>query len=148
LRVPRDDFRLDGKFTNPTYWYIAWIDSAGKVKVVVQSQGKQTEIQYPVRTDRMVSVEPGDPAGIHLLILVTTSEPPPESEDWLTRRLQGLGSPPQVLPRRWVGQLRGAGEEKQVPSTPELSAYIKDIEERMTPVMQLVHVLSLRTEKR
>jgi hypothetical protein len=148
LRVPQDNFRLEGKFTNPVYWYIAWIDTAGKVNVVVHSHGKQAEIQYPPRTDRMASVDPADPAGIHLLILVAASASPPEGEDWLTHRLQGLGSPPQVLPRRWVGQLRGAGEEKEGQAIRELAAYIKDIEERIAPEMELVHVLALRTERR
>jgi serine/threonine protein kinase len=147
LHIPKDDFRLDGRFTRATYWYVVWIDTAGKVEVVGHSEGKQADVRYPVRTDRMASVDQADAAGIHLLVLVAGTVPPAEGVDRLTGQLRDVGLPPQILPRRWVVEPRGAGKEREAPPGLESSAYLKGIGERMPPGLEPIQVLFLRTEK-
>jgi hypothetical protein len=147
LRVPRDDFRLVGRFTRPTCWYLVWIDTRGQAKVEGHSEGKRTEVRYPSRADRMVPVNQDDPAGVHLLVLVAGAVAPPEGEGRLEEQLRGVDQPPQVLPKRWWAQFRGAGGERQAPPDPESSGYLKRIEERMPAGLQPVYYLFLPTQK-
>lgn len=147
LRVPWDDFQLTGRFARPTCWYLVWIDTAGKVSVEGRSEGKQAEIRYPASAGHMASVDPVDPAGVHLLALVAGSLPPSEGEVALTGQLQTMGRPPQAVSRRWAAQLRGPGGERAAPPGPEAAGYLDQLTERIPPGLELVHVLFLRTEK-
>jgi hypothetical protein len=143
---PQDDFKLVGRWKRPTYWYVAWIDSAGQVKIVAHSDGRQAKVQYPTRDGYFASVNPEDPAGIHLLVLIAGAVPPGTGEDQLARALQGIGKPP-LVPKRWAAQLRGPGGERAVlPSTPP-GNYLKELEDRLPKGLEAAHVVFLRTVK-
>jgi serine/threonine protein kinase len=147
VHVPRDDFRLAGRFTQPTCWYVVWIDTAGRVKVEGHSEGSQAEVRYPSRADRMMAVDPADPPGVHLLVLVAGAVSAPEGGDRLAERLAGVGPPPQAMPKRWAAQFRGAGGERPAPPDPESSGYLRAIEERMPAGLQPMYYLFLPTVK-
>jgi serine/threonine protein kinase len=147
LRAALDDFRLVGRLTQPAYWYVLWIDTAGRVKVEGRSQGTQVEIRYPSRADRMMQVDPADPPGVHLLVLVAGSVSSPDAESQLEERLHDIGPPPSVVPRRWSGQVRGAGGERQAPLDRAFSGYLEGIEKRMPAGLYAMHYLLLPAEK-
>jgi hypothetical protein len=147
LHVPQDDFRLVGRFRQPTCWYLVWIDTSGRAKVEGHSEGKRAEVRYPASADRMAPVDSSDPAGVHLLVLIAGAVPPPEGEHQLAARLAGVGPPPQVMPRRWCAQFRGAGVERPAPPDLESSGYLQDIEERIPAGLRPVYYVFLPTEK-
>jgi serine/threonine protein kinase len=147
LHVPRDDFRLAGRLTRAAFWYLLWIDTSGKVSLPFQSDGKQDEIHVPAQADKMLSIDPADPAGIHLLVLVAGSVPPAAGGELLAERLRTVGRPPQNIPKHWSAQPRGPGAEREAPAASDPSDYLSSIQERMPPGLAPVHVLFLRTEK-
>ncbi len=88
-----DDFHLRVEFSRPTRWLMLWFDTAGRVIVAAQSQQPSAMLHYP-GPDSMVSVDPSDPPGEHLLLLVTVDQPDMPSASDLQRALSPLGPPP------------------------------------------------------
>jgi serine/threonine protein kinase len=142
-----DDFRLAGQLTRPAHWYIVWVDTAGRVKVAGRSQGREAEVGYPRSAKAKMSVDPADPPGIHLLVLVAGSVSLPDAEGQLEERLRDIGPPPVVVPRRWACQLRGAGGERPAPPDDAFAEYLEGIEQRMPAGLYAMHYLLLPTVK-
>jgi serine/threonine protein kinase len=142
---PKDDFQLVGAFDRPTFWYLLWFDTRGRVTVAAKSDRPQAEVEYPI--GEMVSVDEADPAGVHVLVLAAGTVPAEEGAALLERRLQGVGQPPRQLPQRWAVQLRGPGGTRPAPSNLHLSKYLQAIEDRMPPGLEMVHMLFLQTTK-
>jgi serine/threonine protein kinase len=138
---PRDDFKLLGRFNRPTYWYLVWLDSAGKSEVVAASDGKQRDVEYPVG-NQFVRVSADDPPGVHLLLLVTGTVAPAEGRELLRDRLAGIGKPPAALPHRWSDQVRGPTSTPGVPLEPP-EKYLRAVTERLPPGLEAMHALFL-----
>jgi hypothetical protein len=139
---PVDDFQLVGDFRQATSWSLIWFDSGGGVSVPAASEQPQTHVQYPARADLMVNVDPKDPPGVHLLLLVAGSAN--ASKASLEKCLAGLGQPPQHLPRKWSAQVRGPIEHLADSANLPIT-YLKRIEERLPAGLRSVQVLFLPT---
>jgi hypothetical protein len=143
---PVDQFRLVGQLNRPAYWYLVWIDTGGAVTVPVHSEGKQTAVRYPTREDLWANVDPDDPPGVHLLLLVAGSIAPDQGKPQLEAQLKGVGRPPPVLPRRWSVVVRGA-REKLGPGIVLPSDYLQAVETRLPAGLEPVHGLFLPAVK-
>jgi hypothetical protein len=147
--APEDDFKLIGQFKQPTYWYLLWFDTAGLVEVAAHADASGTKIQYPIRDGKMQSVNPTDPPGVHLLVVVAGSVPPAQGVGVvgaLVHHLQGVGKPPAQLPKRWSLDLRGAGGQRSGPSNLQ-SDYLQSIKDRLPPGLEPVHFVFLQTKQ-
>ena len=89
--APEDDFKLVGAFTQPTYWYLLWFDTAGLVEIVAHAETPQVGVQYPSRADAMQSVNPADPPGVHLLVLAAGAAAAEARVAALARGFEGVG---------------------------------------------------------
>jgi hypothetical protein len=143
---PVDDFRLVGQLNRPAYWYLVWIDTGADVSVPAYSEGMQTAVRYPAREDRSANVDPDDPPGVHLLLLVAGDVAPERGKPLLEEQLKGVGRPPPVLPRRWSVVVRGA-REKLAPGIPLPSDYLQAVEARLPPGLEPVHGMFLPAVK-
>src|SRR5262249_21194777 len=139
--TPGDDFKLVGEFSRPTYWYLVWIDTQGKAKVEGRSDTFQTRLEYPGREDRFGHVDPADPPGMHLLLLVAGAAPPSEAVKGLEKGLANIGRPPAQLPRRWAVQVRGAGGERVVPEGLLPTRYFEGLKGPMPPGLEIVQMV-------
>jgi hypothetical protein len=106
-----DDFKIRVEFNRPTHWCLVWIDTAGVVDVVTHSQQPERLAEYPAG-DNLVGVNPRDPPGVHLLLLLASNRKPQEFQDEVRQRLDDVGPPPTV-PYSQDVRVRGAGAEKQ-----------------------------------
>jgi hypothetical protein len=142
---PKDHFQLDGAFERPTHWYLAWFDTQGQATVAAQSDVPQVELEYPI--GKMVRVNPKDPPGVHVLVLMAGTGSRIESAELLKGRFQGIGAPPPQLPQRWAGQFRGPGGTIPAPNHVSPSKYLRAIQDRMPPGLEQVYALFLETKK-
>jgi hypothetical protein len=142
-----DDFKLVGAFTQPTYWYLLWFDTAGLVEVVAHVETPQVGVQYPSRADAMQSINPADPPGVHLLVLSAGAAAAESSVAALARRFEGVGKPPAQLPKRWSLQLRGAGVERSLPGALLPDHYLQGIKDRLPQGLQPVQAIFLQTRR-
>lgn len=144
---PKDTFRLEGEFQQPTYWYVLWFDTAGVMKVEECSPERRPKLEFPADpVENMVSVNPADPAGVHLLLLVAGSVPPNIAEPQLTAQLGGVGKPPFQEPPPATHLLRGAGA-RVASKTPLASDYLKQLQDNMPTGLEAVYALFLQTVK-
>ena len=104
-----DDFNMRVEFYEPRRWELVWLDTSGKVTVAARSEQPSAVFQYPGH-DTMVSVDPADPPGLHLLLLLVCSDQrQPPDEAHLENAFATLGPPPRTLDAA-VGLSRGPGE--------------------------------------
>jgi serine/threonine protein kinase len=138
---PDDDFKLIAEFDRPTYWYLLWFDTEGRLTVVGHGQQPEQTASYPASERMMVGVNASDPKGYHLLLLVVGLLPPTEALVVLEKRLANLGPPPQVAPRQ-TSQLRGPGRETETSAVfaPE---FLQTIESRLPGGVRARHALTL-----
>ena len=141
---PSDAFKLQGRLTGPTYWYLLWFDTAGVVSIAARAAYPSKTFEYPEGDRDMIRVSTSDPEGIHLLVLVTGSLPPEGALKPLEERVATLGKPPEVRPGRW-SQLRGAGSTRRVDVTLP-AQFLRRIEGRLPEGLVLSHALFLSTE--
>jgi hypothetical protein len=152
--APADSFRLEGAFEQPASWHLVWVDTNGRVTVAESCARRQRAVAYPGGPGpEFQRVDPRDPPGVHLLLLVAGPLPPAQAKAQLEVRLAGLGKPPGGPAPGWArllsvepGPLRGPGE--RVPAAegwPEF--YLRQARERMPPGLTAVHALFLPTEE-
>jgi len=144
--MPKDDFKLKGRLNRPASWALLWFDTAGKVGVVAQADKLEETVEYPVRPDRMVSVDPADPAGIHLLLLVASDAVPVETVA-LADPLQGVSVRLSALPKRWSVQLRGPGEEHAVQPSLEIAEFLRSVRSRLPAGWEPVYLVLLAAKQ-
>jgi hypothetical protein len=99
---PHDDFHITAAFSRPTYWYLIWFDSAGQVNLVAHSKQPTLVASYPMG-DTMVSVNPADPKGHHLLLLLAGTLPPQQAVVSLEQSFRDFGAPLLVATARGAG---------------------------------------------
>lgn len=86
-----------------------------------------------------VSVDPEDPPGVHLLLLLAGPLSPAEAVPLLEQQLAEVGKPP-ALPRHWSVPLRGPVQKQGAPL--ELPAsYLERIAEQLPQGWSAVHAL-------
>jgi hypothetical protein len=142
---PGDGLRLEGHFRQPTYWYLLWFDTAGVLTVEARAAVEQTAVEFPAG-NLVATVDPVNPAGVHLLLLVAGRVPPETAPGGIQERLGRVGKPPCVLPAAHARLLRGAGDPV-APSATLPSAYLSEIQARMPEGLRAVHGLFFRTVK-
>ena len=118
----RDSFRLSGSLEHPSHSYWIWFDTRGLVEVVANSSRSIKNVAFPSSAEPTSSavqytlVNRADPAGLQLLLLVTSVRCDDEMEAAIEARITGLGKPPQLVgvpPLRSDSPIptdRGAGE--------------------------------------
>jgi tRNA A-37 threonylcarbamoyl transferase component Bud32 len=142
----KDDFQLTGAFERPMFWYLVWFDTRGEVTVAAQSDVRQAKVEYP-SGEKMMSVNPDDPPGVHALVLMASRGARTEGAELLEKRFHGIGRPPTQLPQGRAVKLRGPGGERPAPSNLYPSKYLQAIKERMPPGLEFVYVLFLETKQ-
>jgi serine/threonine protein kinase len=144
---PNDDFKLNVEFDRPTYWYVVWLDTKGVVEVAAHAQQPEKIVEYP-GGNHLVSVDPSDPAGVHLILVLASDLPPDKIETQLRHRLVGVGPPSTVLGMNQpLGVTRGAGSIQS--TTANLDPhYFQRVEERLPAGVHWVQQVYLPTEKR
>ncbi len=102
-----DDFKLQADFDRPTGWHLVWLDTKGVAQVVASAEHAEKTAEYPLG-NQLVGIDPGDPVGNHLLVLLVSDRAPDEVRRELEDRLHDLGQPPVAAPEK-PAQNRGAG---------------------------------------
>jgi serine/threonine protein kinase len=145
---PKDDFRLSGEFEQPKYWYLLWFDTKGVMTLAAKSAEPQQRVQYPERS-KMMSVDPKDPPGVHVLVLASGRLPLREAGPTLQERFKDFTTkPPARLPERWSVHLRGPGEERSTHDTEaDWQKHLRAITERLPPSLDSVQAIFLQTRK-
>jgi len=144
---PRDHFRLEGRLNRPAYWCLFWFDTTAEVNAVAESTGAWTEVHYPPRGDRMMSVSPEDPPGVHLLVLVAGAAAPDGGKEALIGRLRGMTGRVTVLPKRWSFQTRGPGGEQVAPPTLQMADFLRAVQRRLPEGLEPIQLVSLQTRR-
>jgi len=72
---PKDSFVIDGRFRQPTYWYVVWIDTAGVVDVMEVSPDERSDLRFPIDPRGRAYPNPQDPPGTHLILVAGGSTP-------------------------------------------------------------------------
>jgi serine/threonine protein kinase len=142
---PNDDFKLRVEFNRPTYWCLVWLDTKGTAQIAARSERVEKVLEYPPG-NRLVSVDPHDPVGTHMLLLLASERPASEFADNLEHCLTGIG-PPKVVPGKAapIGITRGAGSVQT--TTADLdSAYFQQVERQLPNTVRWVHQLYLPTQ--
>jgi serine/threonine-protein kinase len=129
-----DYFKLSGQFDRATGWSLVWIDTNGTASLIASS-AKGRNVEYP-STEDMDRVNPKDPKGVHLILLL--SGPLPASA--IQHDLAGLGAPPNV---EWAGMLRGV-EGAPKPAQLPLD-YLRKVASQLPAGVEPVYALFLRT---
>jgi hypothetical protein len=144
---PRDAFMLRAQFPRPTYWYLLWFDTRGRVKVEKRSRGRQTLMDFPGRNS-MSPVAADDPAGMHLLLLVAGAlDLDARGIERLEKEMRSVGRPPQqVLPATCSTLHRGAGPPV-TPAGRSPADYLQQLGARLPRGLQPVQDLFLPTVK-
>ncbi len=143
---PRDDFNLRAEFNRPTHWCLVWIDTKGVVEIAARSEAPVDRVDYPAR-DKMIGVDPHDPPGTHLILLLVSDRPPGQIEGDLQKRLAGIG-PPRVVPGKAMplGVARGSGSVRKVTANLDPGNF-RQVEERLPRQVRWVHQLYLPTQR-
>ncbi len=144
---PNDDFKLHAEFNRPTYWCLVWLDTKGAAQIAARSERAEKVVEYPPG-NHLVSVDPHDPAGVHLLLLVVSDQSPSEITGDLEHCLAGIGPPPRVVLGKAtpLGVTRGAGSVQT--TTADLdSAYFKQVERQLPNTVRWVYQLYLPTQR-
>jgi serine/threonine protein kinase len=141
-----DDFKLQGRFAQPTYWYVVLIDTKGEVEVPAASEERQTDVEFPVRKDKMASFDPRDPAGTNVLLLLAGPVPSGEGTPVIKKMLRSVDKPPRTIPRRWSGTIRGVIEKDADPDL-FLSDYLRSIQLHLPDGFQPAYVVFVPTRR-
>jgi tRNA A-37 threonylcarbamoyl transferase component Bud32 len=145
---PTDDFGFRASFNRPAYWYLAWLDTQGKAEIAARSEKAEKTVRFP-EGNQMVKVDPQDPAGSHLLLLLVAEHPSRNIEAAIQQRLSALGLRKQSGSRPLqvsVARTRGMGPLS--PTTVDLdSEYIARIEQQLPATVVWVYQLYLPTQK-
>jgi hypothetical protein len=142
---PKDDFKLHAQFSRPTYWYLAWLDTKGAVEIDARSERPEQTADFPAG-NRLVSVDPHDPVGVHLILLLVSDLPPNQIESRLRQSLAAAGSPSTVLGKRPSrGVTRGAGSIHSTSVNLD-PAYCQRVEGLLPAGVRCVHQLYLPTQ--
>ena len=144
---PRDDFKLHAEFNRPTYWCLVWLDTKGTAQIAARSERAEKVVEYPPG-NQLVSVDPHDPAGIHLILLLASDQPPSEIAGGLEHCLAGIGPPPRVVLGKAtpLGVTRGAGSVQTTAANLD-SAYSQRVERQLPSTVRWVHQLYLPTQR-
>jgi hypothetical protein len=142
----RDDFKFHAALNRPSNWYLVWLDTNGRVEIAARSEQPEKIVQYPAG-NKMVSVDPDDPAGLHLLLLLVSDRPSGDIVSELQESLADVGAP-----RMTAGQppplalTRGSGsiQATTVNLDPD---YFRRVEEKLPRRVRWVQQLYLPTEK-
>jgi serine/threonine protein kinase len=126
---PADHLKLIGRFREPTNWYLLWIDTNGVAGVVSASGEKSADFSYPAGR-AFQHVDPKDPPGVHVLILLASERELDPVQDELVAALRDVGPPPRQMPPRWAIELRGPGE-LVTSARPIATLYLRDIKKRL-----------------
>ena len=135
---PQDDFHITATFSRPTYWYLIWFDSAGQVNLVAHSEQPTLVASYPMG-DTMVSVNPADPKGHHLLLLLAGTLRPQQAIVLLEQSFRDLGAPLLVATSRGAGKT----SETRVRVDPK---YLETIKQRLPAGLQIEQRITLPTK--
>jgi hypothetical protein len=139
-----DDFKLRAELSRAAHWCLVWLDTRGQVQIATRSEKPESVVEFPAG-DHMVGVDPQDPPGLHLLLLVATDGPARDIEAELQSRLGQLGKPRGVPADRLVAT-RGAGQVN--PTAVHLDpAYFERLEARLPGTVRLVQQLYLPTQR-
>jgi hypothetical protein len=137
-----DSFRFYGTFGRAVYWYLVWFDTGGRFEINDASPQPQAELAYP-SDGKWQTVDPKDPKGVHLLMLIVADVPPDEARPQLERQLGDIGRPPQALPRRWA--VRGGGERLDGAEDEFDLAYLSRIRRQLPQGFQPAYCVWLQT---
>jgi hypothetical protein len=145
---PNDDFKLHAEFNRPADWCLVWLDTKGQVQITARSECAEKVVDYPLGNHRLVRVDPHDPAGIHLLLLLTSDRPPREIAGDIEHCLADIGPPPRVELGKDtpVGITRGAGSVQTTTANLD-SAYFQRVERQLPSTVHWVHRLYLPTQR-
>ena len=145
---PTDDFGFRASFNRPIYWYLAWLDTKGAVEIAARSEKAEEVVRFPAG-NQLVKVDPRDPSGLHLLLLLVADRPSPNIESEILQRLSALGPPKQSTSKPLqiaVARTRGMGSSS--PTTVDLDAeYIAQIEQKLPDSVLWVYQLYLPTQR-
>ena len=144
--LARRDFKLQAEFNRHTYWYLAWIDTKGTAQIAARSEHPEKTLEYPQR-NQLVAVDPKDPPGLHLLLILASDRPPQEVEPELQQRLAAVG-PPMLADGKLlsVAVSRGAGSIHPTQATLDPD-YFARIESRLPGMVRWVHQLYLPAQR-
>ncbi len=139
-------FRISGRFAQPTYWYLVWFDSAGAISVEQWSPRLQQDLQYPPDESVFQTINPSDPEGVHLLLLVTSDAEPKQGRSLLQQRLSQRGEPSTPTMPRWASLLgiRGPGKRVVIPQPRRVR---EAVAHELPPGFQPAFAIFLKTEK-
>ena len=142
----RDDFKFHAALNRPSNWYLVWLDTNGRVEIAARSEQPEKIVQYPAG-NKMVSVDPDDPAGLHLLLLLVSDRPSGDIVSELQESLADVGAP-----RMTAGQppplalTRGSGSIQTTTANVDPD-YFRRVEEKLPRQVRWVHQLYLPTER-
>ena len=144
---PKDDFKLHAEFNRPTHWYLAWLDTKGVAQIVARAERPESVLDYPPG-NQLVGIDPKDPVGVHLLLVLVSDRPPAEIESELQQRLAIAGPPPPALPGN-----AGLREVTRGPGSVQSTAanldpgYFRRVEAQLPSTVRWVHQLYLPTQR-
>jgi hypothetical protein len=141
------DFKLHAEFNRPTYWYLVWLDTKGLVQIAARSERPDKVADYPPG-NQLVSVDPHDPAGMHLLLLLAGDEPSSEIAGEVEHCLAGIGPPPKVALGKStpLGVTRGAGRVQATTANLD-PAYFQRVQRQLPGTVRWVQQLYLPTQR-
>jgi serine/threonine protein kinase len=144
---PKDDFKFHADFNRSTYWCLVWLDTNGAAQIAARSECPEKVVEYPPG-NQLVGVDPHDPAGIHLLLLLASNVPPSEIVGDLEHRLAHIGRPPRIVLGKTapLGVTRGAGSVQTTTANLD-PAYFQRVEEQLPSTVRWVHQLYLPTQR-
>jgi serine/threonine protein kinase len=145
---PKDAFRLEGRFRQATYCYVVWFDTAGAIEVEALSRQPQPGLEYPIPkdADNFQMVNPDDPKGVHLILVVAGALAPEAGKPLLEDRLRRarLGPAPAAPSLDEAPELRGAGSRRPADTSPT-GRYLQAIKDQLPPGLEAVQPVFLTT---
>jgi hypothetical protein len=135
-----------GRLNRPATWYLLWFDPVGGEPTVVRSEQPRQDVEYPPGKGMTQKINPADPPGVHLLLLVADTAGSDDATKQLKLQLKDVGKPPPALPPRWAVQLRSPGDTvplaRRIPSD-----YLKEVSERMPGSFEPIQAIFLEGTK-
>jgi hypothetical protein len=137
---PSDDFKFRAEFDRPTYWHLAWFDTRGVAEIVAYAEEREQAMEFP-QGENMAYVNPNDPDGHHLLMLLVADRSPEDLDQALEQRFADLGPPPNPSQDQTI-RFRGFGGTRQTGVKFEAD-YAREVENRLPEGVRWVHQLWL-----
>jgi hypothetical protein len=142
---PDEAFRIEGHFLQPQAWWLLWIDTRGQLDPPTAAGKRQREVGFPP-SHQATTINPSDPPGTHVLLLVTADEQSTDASTLLIRAFQGAPSAPSVGFHFWsrsdgFGVLRGQGSDVATPQS-----YLDHLSHRLPQGFELAAAIFLPWE--